>query len=92
MIAALAQYRADMLTALQPLLTSPTNGGFLSTCVQHCHQVSAARAGGASDSARAGTHSPPRPDPAPTSEHLPVLRRLVYRRPGCASLIPQLVQ
>lgn len=34
----LDSYRQDMLKALQPLLSSPTNGGFLSTCVQHCHQ------------------------------------------------------
>ena len=32
------QYRADMLQVLAPLLGSSTNGAFLSTCVQHCHQ------------------------------------------------------
>ena len=31
-------YRQDMLRALAPLLSSPTNGGFLTSCVQHCHQ------------------------------------------------------
>lgn len=37
-VAALAQYRTDMLAALAPLLASPVNGGFLTSCVQHCHQ------------------------------------------------------
>lgn len=31
-------YRSDMLTALSPLLSSATNGAYLTTCVQHCHQ------------------------------------------------------
>jgi hypothetical protein len=31
-----------MLTALAPLLSSPSNGGFLTACVQHCHQNIAA--------------------------------------------------
>jgi hypothetical protein len=31
-----------MLAALSPLLTSPSNGGFLSACSQHCHQNIAA--------------------------------------------------
>src|SRR5262249_9627891 len=37
-LANMVTYRSDVLTALAPLLNSPTNGGFLSTCVQHCHQ------------------------------------------------------
>jgi len=36
-VAALAAYRTTMLAALAPLLGSRTDGGFLSTCVQHCH-------------------------------------------------------
>jgi hypothetical protein len=37
-LADMQQYRADMLAALAPLTSSATNGGFLSSCVQHCHQ------------------------------------------------------
>ena len=37
-LAALAAYRTSMLTALAPLINSPTNGAFLSSCIQHCHQ------------------------------------------------------
>jgi hypothetical protein len=33
-------YRGDMLVALAPLLSSTTNGGYLSGCIQHCHQNS----------------------------------------------------
>ena len=38
MLAAVADYRTSMLTALTPLLNNPLNGAFLSSCVQHCHQ------------------------------------------------------
>ena len=31
------QYRLDMLTALQPVLSNPIHGGFYTACVQHCH-------------------------------------------------------
>ncbi len=34
----LQDYRTEMLTALAPLITSPTNGAYLSACYQHCHQ------------------------------------------------------
>ena len=37
-LAAMQQYRADMLAALAPLTRSATNGAYLSACVQHCHQ------------------------------------------------------
>ena len=37
-LADMQQYRADMLALLAPLTSSATNGGFLSACVQHCHQ------------------------------------------------------
>jgi len=36
--AAVEAFRVSMLGALAPLIESPTNGGFLSACVQHCHQ------------------------------------------------------
>lgn len=37
-LAQMQAYRADMLQALAPLTSSATNGGYLSSCVQHCHQ------------------------------------------------------
>ena len=37
-IAVMDDFHASMLAAYAPLLNSPTNGGFLSTCYQHCHQ------------------------------------------------------
>jgi O-palmitoleoyl-L-serine hydrolase len=37
-LAWMAAYRLDMLAALAPLLQSPTNGAFITSCVQHCHQ------------------------------------------------------
>ena len=37
-LAWMAAYRQDMLAALAPLLNSPTNGAFITACVQHCHQ------------------------------------------------------
>ena len=37
-ISAVHDYRASMLAALAPLTSSPTNGGYLSACYQHCHQ------------------------------------------------------
>jgi hypothetical protein len=32
-----ANYRADTLAALQPVLASPIHGGFFTDCIQHCH-------------------------------------------------------
>jgi hypothetical protein len=37
-LAAISAFRASMLAAYKPLLTSPVNGGYLSACYQHCHQ------------------------------------------------------
>jgi len=37
-LAAMEAFRQDMLAKFAPLLASPTNGGFLSSCYQHCHQ------------------------------------------------------
>lgn len=37
-IAEMNQYRTDMLAKLEPLTSSATNGYYLSSCVQHCHQ------------------------------------------------------
>jgi len=36
--AAVDAFRIDMLTALAPIFSSATNGAYLSSCVQHCHQ------------------------------------------------------
>ena len=32
------EFRESMIKAYAPLINSPTNGGYLSTCYQHCHQ------------------------------------------------------
>ena len=37
-LAAVERFRTSMLAAYAPLVSSQTNGGFLSTCYQHCHQ------------------------------------------------------
>lgn len=37
-LAAVQKFRDSMVTAYAPLVGSSTNGGFLSTCYQHCHQ------------------------------------------------------
>ena len=37
-LADMQAFRDDMLAKLQPLASNPANGGFLSACVQHCHQ------------------------------------------------------
>jgi hypothetical protein len=41
-LAAVSAFRASMLKAYAPLIASPTNGGYLSACYQHCHQNIAA--------------------------------------------------
>jgi hypothetical protein len=38
-LASMSRYRRDMLAALAPLVASTaTNGGFITACVEHCHQ------------------------------------------------------
>ncbi len=37
-LAIIEQFRQSMIQAYAPLLSSPTNGGYLSACYQHCHQ------------------------------------------------------
>ena len=37
-LAAMEAFRVDMLAKFAPLAANPANGGFLSTCYQHCHQ------------------------------------------------------
>jgi hypothetical protein len=34
----ISEFRSSMLAALAPLTSNPKNGGYLSACVQHCHQ------------------------------------------------------
>jgi len=62
-----------MQAALQPLLTSPTNGAFLSTCVQHCHQVSVGLlwdCGGEEVIATPPPHTTPRRTHRPASQNI----------------------
>lgn len=37
-LAAVSAFRSSMVAAYAPLTSSRTNGGYLSTCLQHCHQ------------------------------------------------------
>jgi len=37
-VSAMNTFRDSMVAAYAPLLHSPVNGGYLSTCYQHCHQ------------------------------------------------------
>jgi len=37
-VSAMNTFRDSMVAAYAPLLQSPVNGGYLSTCYQHCHQ------------------------------------------------------